>query len=166
MLQYREATVEDLAGICALGAEVNALHNSAWPDLFAAEIAAEKSQEVWRSSLGQAGATTFVAATDSALAGFVTVAIVDEASPLFHRMRYAKIGTVGVTQGFRGQGIGRALMALVEAWAESHSATEVHLNVWAFNEGARRLYEELGYAVRSHHMGKRLEGASCAREDA
>jgi ribosomal protein S18 acetylase RimI-like enzyme len=160
MLQYREATVQDLAGICALGAEVNALHNSAWPDLFAAEIATEESQEVWRASLDQAGATTFVAATDGALAGFVTVAIVDEASPLFRRMRYAKVGTVGVTARFRGQGIGRALMTLVEAWALSHDATEVHLNVWAFNEGARRLYEELGYAVRSHHMGKRLPDAT------
>jgi ribosomal protein S18 acetylase RimI-like enzyme len=166
MLQYREATVQDLAGICALGAEVNALHNAAWPDLFVAEIAPEKSQEVWRSSLGQAGATTFVAATDSALAGFVTVAIVDEASPLFRPMSYAKVGTVGVTEGFRGQGIGHALMTLVEDWAQSHGATEVHLNVWAFNEGARKLYEELGYAVRSHHMGKRLQGATCARESA
>jgi GNAT superfamily N-acetyltransferase len=81
-------------------------------------------------------------------------------------MRYAKVGTVGVTHGFRGQGIGHALMTLVEEWAWSRGATEVHLNVWAFNEGARRLYEELGYAVRSHHMGKRLEGATSAREDA
>ena len=166
MLQYREATVQDLAGICALGVEVNALHNSAWPDLFAAEIAPEKNQEVWRSSLGQADATTFVAATESALAGFVTVAIVDEASPLFRRMRYAKVGTVGVTEGFRGQGIGHALMTRVEEWAQSHGATEVHLNVWAFNEGARRLYEELGYAVRSHHMGKRLPDAARTKESA
>ena len=158
-IRYREATAEDLSGICALGAEVNAVHHSAWPELFAATIPPEKSEEVWRRSLRQGLATTFVAATGSALAGFVTVAIVDEASPLFHSMRYAKIGSIGVTEAFQGQGLGHALMRRVEEWARAHGATEVHLNVWAFNERARRLYEELGYAVRSHHMGKRLPDA-------
>jgi ribosomal protein S18 acetylase RimI-like enzyme len=156
MLEYREANAQDLAGICALGSEVNALHHSARPEVFAADIPPERNQEVWRASLDQERATTFVAAAGSTLAGFVTVAIVDEASPLFRPVRYAKVGTVGVGEAFRGQGIGRALMTRVENWARVHGATEVHLNVWDFNERARRLYEELGYVVRSHHMGKQL----------
>jgi GNAT superfamily N-acetyltransferase len=159
MIQYREAMAEDLPGICALGAEVNAVHHAAWPELFVAAIPPEKSEGVWRKSLGPGIATTFVAAAGTCLAGFVTVAIVDEASPLFSSMRYAKVGSIGVTETFQGQGIGHALMKLVEEWARTHGATEVHLNVWAFNERARRLYEELGYAVRSHHMGKRLPDA-------
>lgn len=158
MLQYREATAEDLPGICLLGEEVNSMHHRASPDLFAAEISPERNREVWRDSLGQAAATTLVAAVGSFLVGFVTVSIVEESSPLFRAMRYAKVGSVGVTEAYQGQGIGRTLMKLVEEWAQRRGAIEVHLNVWAFNERAQRLYEELGYAVRSHYMGKRLPG--------
>lgn len=47
-------------------------------------------------------------------------------------------------------------MQRVESWAAEQRAIDVRLNVWAFNESARRLYEELGYEVRSLSLGKWL----------
>ena len=47
-------------------------------------------------------------------------------------------------------------MGSAEGWARERGAYEMRLHVWAFNEGAMRMYEELGYEVRSHFLGKRL----------
>jgi uncharacterized membrane protein len=47
-------------------------------------------------------------------------------------------------------------VAAVEEWARCQSATEVHLNVWTFNEAAVRLYADIGYAPRTQLMVKRL----------
>ncbi|WP_298827101.1 GNAT family N-acetyltransferase [uncultured Piscinibacter sp.] len=156
MPQYRQATPDDLPGICALGEEVNRLHCDAWPRLFAKEIAAESQRQVWSESLCGENAAVFVAVEGQSLVGFVTIAVVDEASPFFRAMRYAKVGSICVTEMLRGQGIGRRLMEEAEIWARVRNAVEVHLNVWSFNERARALYEELGYEIRSHYMGKGL----------
>lgn len=43
-----------------------------------------------------------------------------------------------------------------EAWARQRGAPDIRLNVWAFNQRALALYEELGYEVRSQVLGKRL----------
>lgn len=156
MPQYRQATLDDLPGICALGEEVNRLHHDAWPQLFARQVPGNAQREVWSASLSGHDAAVFVAVDAGALIGFVSVTVVDEASPLLQRMRYAKIGSICVTESWRGRGIGRRLMEEVERWSKSRKAVEVHLNVWSFNERARELYEELGYTVRSHYMRKRL----------
>lgn len=47
-------------------------------------------------------------------------------------------------------------MALAERWAIRQGARDLRLTVWAFNEPAQRLYEELGYEKRAFEMGKRL----------
>ena len=52
------------------------------------------------------------------------------------------IATVGVLPEFRGQGIGRALL---QACEERLTTPRVRLNVRVSNEGAIRLYRNLGY---------------------
>lgn len=47
-------------------------------------------------------------------------------------------------------------MAMAEAWAIASGAVDMRLNVWRFNAAAVHLYEELGYEVRTLHMGKSL----------
>jgi GNAT superfamily N-acetyltransferase len=71
-------------------------------------------------------------------------------------MRYARVGSVCVSERLRGQGIGGLLMAQAEQWACERGATDMRLNVWAFNSKALQFYAELGYAIRSHYLGKPL----------
>ena len=47
----------------------------------------------------------------------------------------------------RGQGIGKLLMAKAEAWAKNEGYERLTLNVFAGNERARKLYEELGFGA-------------------
>ena len=56
----------------------------------------------------------------------------------------------------RGRGLGRAAMLAAEQLAREVGYTEIALNVFGFNEPARRLYDSLGYRVVSTQMSKPL----------
>ena len=156
MLTYREATQNDLPAICVLGEEVNALHYEDSPHLFAPAGDLERRRAHWQLSINAPMATTFVAADSAIVVGFITISVIDETHTLMQPLRYARIGTVGVANTHRGAGIGHALMTHAETWAKARSAVDIRLVVGAFNEGAIRLYEELGYTLLSQSLGKQL----------
>lgn len=155
---YREATESDLSAICALGEEVNAIHRQAFPQVFASPGASDRDSAHWMNSIGKQDATTFVAEESGSLVGFVNVSIVTESHSLLKPMRFGRIGSVGITEHKRGQGIGRELMGLAQDWVSRRGGVEVRLNVWAFNSHALHVYEELGYEVHSFFLVKRLSG--------
>lgn len=55
-----------------------------------------------------------------------------------------------VADGWRGQGVGRALMEAAIDWARSAGAHKVDLQVWPHNDAAQRLYEALGFVAEGH----------------
>ncbi|MDB6062223.1 MAG: rane protein [Verrucomicrobiaceae bacterium] len=156
MPQYREATLEDLSAICTLGDAVNMIHHEAIPHIFAATGEPNRDMEYWRGYVGGDTATTFVACLEGLPIAFATVSVNKDVNPMLQPLRYARIGTVSVAERFRGQGIGRKLMALSEDWSRRRDAFEMRIHVWSFNARALTLYEELGYAERSLNLGKLL----------
>lgn len=155
-IKYREASEADLPALCALGEEVNALHQVAWPHVFAGPGSADRDRQLWAQNIGKEQATTFVAESEHRVIGFATVALHDETSSIAVPARFARVGTVSVTQQQRGKGIGPQLMALVEEWARARGAQDLRLNVWLFNEHALHVYSELGFVQRSVNLGKQL----------
>jgi len=153
---YRQATESDLSAICALGEEVNAIHHRAFPQIFAGAGEIDRDAAHWMASIGQLDATTFVAEESGSLVGFVNVSIVTESHSLLQPMRFGQVGSVGITEHKRGQGIGRELMALAQDWVSRRGGVEVRLNVWAFNSHALHVYKELGYEIHSFFLVKRL----------
>ena len=150
---YREAVESDVLAICLVGEEINAIHRAAYPSIFAgAPEDPSRDAAHWASSIGKPSATTFLAEEAGQIVGFVNVTIHDESHSLLRPLRFARVGSVGVSAGHRGQGVGRSLMQHAEAWAQSQGATELRLNVWAFNSAAMQLYRELGYELRSHQL--------------
>jgi len=63
---------------------------------------------------------------------------------------------VRIDEEHRGRGVGTAVMVLAEDEARATGATELGLNVFGHNSGARRLYERLGYSTVAMRMAKRL----------
>ena len=49
------------------------------------------------------------------------------------------------------------LVEKAEAWAQGEGATGVELTVYEFNQGAREMYEALGYQTGRRRMGKSLD---------
>jgi ribosomal protein S18 acetylase RimI-like enzyme len=71
--------------------------------------------------------------------------------------RSALIG-VSVDEGWRGRGIGTALMHAAEAWARERGFDALELDVADPNRDARLLYERLGYGLVAHTLVKPLDG--------
>lgn len=75
------------------------------------------------------------------------------------------IDTICTAQGFRGQGIGTALLNHAEVVAKEEGVQILSLNVETAKQAAIRLYERVGYTIDSpwtiigepfHHMVKKL----------
>ena len=73
---------------------------------------------------------------------------------------------VEIDEQHRGAGHGRAAMQLAEQEAARHGAVTLGLNVFGYNDAARRLYESLGYETTSLQMRKPVgPAAAAARPD-
>lgn len=83
-----------------------------------------------------------VAEADGQIIGFLSV----KRGQMARTRHTAQLG-LGVLPAVRGQGVGRRLLEGAEAWARSVGVKKLCLGVFAMNEGARRLYERLGYEV-------------------
>jgi ribosomal protein S18 acetylase RimI-like enzyme len=64
---------------------------------------------------------------------------------------------ISIDERFRGRGLGRQAMQLLEAEAAAEGLPGVDLNVWGGNDVARALYRELGFEERAIFMSKELE---------
>lgn len=82
----------------------------------------------------------FVAVVDGRPAGSVSVNEREERPGMLH------LFALDVAEPLRSRGIGRGLVAYVEAEARRRGHEGVYLEVGVTNDGARRLYERLGYA--------------------
>lgn len=77
-------------------------------------------------------------AGDEGLAGYILV--------ILHRgTRLARLYSIAVDDRFRGRGVGRALILAGEQAAREAGRIDMRLEVRQDNEGAIRLYENLGY---------------------
>lgn len=68
----------------------------------------------------------------------------------------AYIFDIEILEGHRGRGLGRATMLAAERLVRDAGTSAIGLNVFGFNEPARRLYESLGYRVVATQMTKTL----------
>ena len=67
---------------------------------------------------------------------------------------------IAIDAAHRGRGLGRAAMLAAEDEVRAAGISEISLNVFGFNDAARRLYDSLGYRVVSTAMTKTLDGPS------
>lgn len=72
--------------------------------------------------------------------------------PSFVPRRYAALMDLAVEESHRRQGVGRALLEAVKAWARDKGAEFVELGVLSENLPAIRLYEGFGFAERRRVM--------------
>jgi ribosomal protein S18 acetylase RimI-like enzyme len=68
----------------------------------------------------------------------------------------AYIFDILIDESCRGRGLGRATMLAAERIAADSGMTEIGLNVFGYNETARRLYASLGYRDVAIQMTKTL----------
>ncbi|MBN2499350.1 MAG: GNAT family N-acetyltransferase [Anaerolineales bacterium] len=93
-------------------------------------------------ALADPGQTVFVARTEAdVVAGWVHAFM----RPMLMVERHIEVGALVVDENQRGQGIGRMLMAAVEAWAKEQGCTTVFLRSGEQRVDAHRFYDSIGY---------------------
>lgn len=155
MIAIHKPTIDDYDAVCALVAEVHALHHAARSDVYAAD--AHFLPEYYAALLGDANTFPIAAYDSDKLVGFAS-AFMKPANPhpamLPHRIAY--IDDICVHSGCRGRGIGTLLYNETVRLAKERGADTLMLTVWAFNENALRFYKHLGMTERNINMEMRL----------
>ena len=156
----RRATPADVDGILAVAREVQALHAHARPDLFTSDGSESAADVVARIGRTDEGAY-WVAVVGGDIAGYAHALWQDEpASPWKHATRTLELRAMGVAASYRRRGIGERLWAAVREEAVRQRVDRVILNVWAFNEPARRFYERMGLKPFHTRMAMELGGSN------
>lgn len=92
-------------------------------------------------NLADARQALFVAEADGRLVGWIALSL-------------APYGVadlaMAVAEGWRGRGVGRALLAAGVDWARSTGAHKVALQAWPHNRAARALYARAGFAEEGY----------------
>jgi ribosomal protein S18 acetylase RimI-like enzyme len=153
----RAATADDYDQLCALADQGDALHRAHLPHLFRAPAGPAREKDYILGLLADEDVGLFVAEGDAGLLGFVKVIVRDTPPiPIKVPRRFAVVDNVAVREDARRAGVGRALMDRAHEWAQGKGATEIELNVYAFNASARAFYDSLGYETRSFRLSKPL----------
>ena len=106
---------------------------------------------------GWSDAAIFVAEQQEVLVGMIQCDVRTAPDvPIVMPRHFVFIDNLVVSERFRHQGVGLALVERVHQWTRKKGLTEVELGVWEFNTPARILYEKLGYQTTRRIMSKRL----------
>jgi ribosomal protein S18 acetylase RimI-like enzyme len=103
--------------------------------------------------LADDNARIFVAEVGECLAGLIEVYIRQDAEgPAVLPRCDLELQSLMIAAPFRRQRLARQLIQHAAAWAREKGAAEIRLNVWEFNEVARRLYEHMGFRTLQRRM--------------
>jgi diamine N-acetyltransferase len=153
--QIRLATIDDYSGISAILATTDAIHHAAEPAIFRPSSESARPRALVEQWLADPDWAIFVADDENRLVGvlFLNERQTSE-HPLLKPRRYVVIDILAVAEGWRSQGIGRALMQEAESWAKERGVGEIELSVWEFNQRALALYNRLGFRTTRRYMSK------------
>ena len=79
---------------------------------------------------------------------------IEAAKPYLRHSHHDYLGFMYVEPAHRGRGINAQVVEALKQWAVLHKITELRLDVYAGNEGARRAYEKFGF--RPHMLEMRM----------
>jgi ribosomal protein S18 acetylase RimI-like enzyme len=148
-MTIRPACQEDYAEFVRLERQIAQLHCDAYPDIF--KPTTDRGEKEFRELLKDADWDLLVAAQGDVLLGFASCHVREQSeSDSTYARREFKLASLCVEEAHRGEGIGSALLTRSMAIAKERGFPRLALNVWGFNEAARRFYEKHGFhAVRT-----------------
>ena len=152
-MEIRKAQEQDIDAILELNRQIGEIHFEQAPQVFCPPSPEERAFLL--AAIAAEGRLFCVAEQEVAVVGFLTARIdINETIPFLSKQPICRIGTVVVDEGYRSQGIGKALIAHCDEWGKVHGAHQIRLEVMAFNERAKALYEALGFKMLSQTMAR------------
>lgn len=129
------------------------LYESNFPGFVADSDFVARKRAQLREAARDPGQAVLVGVDDAGICGFIWLVVEVE----YSGRRRGEVAAIHVATRARRQGMGRLLMAEGEDLLRSYGCDSVHLMVTASNQGAVRLYSDLGYEVSRHQMEKGLK---------
>ena len=135
-----DATLADIPEIVRFEMPIFQHHEEQYPYDFQISMderqVTEKYEKIVRSP--DSGAAMYVA--DASAVGYVSWTVYDQVKD-----RQAVVLSIAVEPGYRGQGLGRALLAYARERAEASGAESLRAHVWAHNVPSRAFFEAQGF---------------------
>ena len=154
----RPVTIDDLEVLVDIYLDTARHHAAIDPEVYAVPPRDAIAARLQGRIEGRGVTGEYVAAMiGDEMVGSASVDIADPPSTgnMIRGVPTAEFG-VSVLAAWRGRGIGRAMIEHLERWAADHGIERMVLNVSEANEGAIRLYHELGYRDYDRAMLKNL----------
>ncbi|WP_336290411.1 GNAT family N-acetyltransferase [Aeromonas dhakensis] len=152
-LEIRKAREQDIDAILELNRQIGEIHFAQAPQVFCPPSPEERAFLL--AAIAAEGRLFCVAEQEGSVAGFLTARIdINETIPFLSKDPICRIGTLVVDEGQRSRGIGKALIAHCDEWGKAQGASQLRLEVMAFNERAKALYERLGFKMLSQTMAR------------
>lgn len=145
VVEIRRATIEDAALIAELNRDVQLVHANALPWLFKPPMDGGEVVDEMREALAREGHVVYLASVDSIAAGYVLVELFrkqDSARHVAHEMIY--VHHISVRPEFQRKGVGKALLDAAKAHGKSNGVDLFALDVWSFNEDAKKFFANYG----------------------
>lgn len=153
-MNIRICRKEDFDEVNRLLYQSSVIHTAGVPDFFV-PLEESFSEKLYADILGAADQILFCAEReDGTLSGVCHLSLREHSG--WVEMKNVHVENIVVDEVCRGQGIGHALMAEAERHAKEWGAVQLNLMCWAFNDGARRLYESLGMKEQRSILVKEL----------
>jgi GNAT superfamily N-acetyltransferase len=155
-ISVRAAAAADLAFITGVVPRLRAFGP---PPLRPAEALDRAERETLRRALAEPSPDAVLLVAELAGTGPAGVAYAHTAADYFTGERHGHLSVLAVAEAGEGKGVGRALLAAVEAWSSARGHRFITLNVFAGNGRARAVYERAGYGPDTLRYAKELPAA-------
>ena len=156
-MNISKAEEKHIPGMIELLKQVGQVHHVGRPDLFRAGAQKYKEADL-QTLLQDKSRPIFIAEEDGKVLGYgFCILKVTKNDPVLADNTTLYIDDLCVDENCRGKHIGKAVYAHIVGYARALGCDSVTLNVWAFNESAKRFYEALGMQPQKIGMEMRLE---------
>lgn len=156
-MEIRFAVPQDVPGILNLLKQVGGVHHAGRPDIFRAGAQKYSASQVL-AMLEDTKRPIFVAVEEKKVLGYgFCIVKQTKEDPVLADGTTLYIDDLCVDEGCRGQKIGAAIYETILRYAKQRKCSSITLNVWAFNESAKKFYEKLGMTPQKIGMEYRLE---------
>ena len=148
-ITVRKAGMDEFPRIVHLKQQIHQLHVNGRPDLFAPM----QNDDVYEAHAQEKGMHLFLAEKGNAVVGYALFTYVHRpVSPYMCERKFMHVEEFCVDENCHRQGIGRTLMEALRQDASQNGYPRLELDVWAFNEDARKFYESIGFTTYRYFM--------------
>ena len=155
----RQALEKDIEKIGKLMYQIHKIHSDSRPDLFVVGARKLSDDELKNLILDYEMRPIFVYTDDNdEILGYIMCQYedTDGKNALVDR-KVLYIDDFCVDESARGQQIGTKLYNFVTEVAKNNGCQSITLDVWNFNEGAKKFYEKIGFKPLKILMERKLE---------